>query len=161
MQIMGYYIVFRVRQMELKSEVQQYLKSHIDDRNVTRLQFPLHSGKICDERFKWEDEGEFEFEGSMYDVINSRSDGNSITIYCLEDDKENELLKSFADMQGQQDSNKGKSESFFQFFASLYIIPQQTEVVPIHITNLVYYRNYNSFLLHRSSEIITPPPQGC
>jgi len=24
-----------------------------------------------------------------------------------------------------------------------------------------YYRNYNSFLLHRSSEIITPPPQGC
>jgi len=158
---MGYYIVFRVRQMELKSEVQQYLKSHIDDRNVTRLQFPLQSGKICDERFKWEDEDEFEFEGSMYDLLNSRSDANSITFYCLRDDKENELLKSFSDMQEQQDSNKGKSGSFFQFLASLYIIPQQTEVVPIHITNLVYYRNYNSFLLHRSSEIITPPPQGC
>ena len=147
--------------MELKSEVQHYLKSHINDSNVTRLQFPLQSGRISDNRFKWEDEGEFEFAGSMYDVLDSRSDENSITIYCLRDDKENELLKSLADMQQQQNSDKGKSGTVLQFFATLYTIPQDTEVIPIYIPDVVYFSNYSSFLFHRSSEILTPPPQDC
>ena len=160
MQIMGYYIVFRVRQFELKSEVQIYLKSHIDDRSVSRLQFSVENGKICDERFKWEDEGEFEFAGSMYDVLDSKTDKNTITIYCLRDDKENELLNAFADMQ-QQNSDKGKSGLMFQFFAALYIIPQESSIPTVHLTNLLSYGDYTSFLPHRSSEILTPPPQDC
>ena len=158
---MGYYVVFRVRQLELKSEVHHYLKSHIDDRSVTRLQFAMENSKICDERFKWQDEREFEFAGSMYDILDSKIENNTITIYCLRDDKENELLNSFAEMLRKQNSDKGKSGLLFQFFASLYTIPQEPAIPTATLTGLFSYGYYSTFLLDRTSEIITPPPQHC
>ena len=69
MQVMGYYIVFRVRQMELKSEVRMYLQSHQNDSHLTHLEFPAQNGEIIHDKFEWEEENEFRFAGSMYDVI--------------------------------------------------------------------------------------------
>jgi len=75
---MGYYIVFRVRQLELKSEIKMYLKSHKDDQHLTHFEFPVENGQILSDKFEWEEKDEFSFKGSMYDLIEMKVEGEKV-----------------------------------------------------------------------------------
>src|SRR5215510_10895581 len=114
MQVIGYYLVFRIRQLELKSEVWLYLKAHSEDEHLTTFVFTIDNGKVLDERFEWEEENEFSLEGSMYDVVDQKIKGNKITIRCVKDDQENELLSSFAHLQKRQQDGKGRMGTLLQ-----------------------------------------------
>src|SRR5580765_8463100 len=107
MQVMGYYIVFRVRQLELKSEVVNYLKSHANDHRLTHFEFTIRDGRVLDKNIEWREDDEFQFAGKMYDVISKHVEGNKLTLACLQDEKETGLLDTFAKAQ-QTQSQDGK-----------------------------------------------------
>jgi len=162
MQVMGYYIVFRVRQLELQTEVKIYLRSHANDRHLTHFEFSTRNGRIVHEQFQWVENNEFQFAGKMYDVIDLREKGEKIILSCLEDKKETELVKSFAATQ-QEESRTGKntSLSLLQLFSNLYVI-NEVEGLPLSPQQSPNsYSEYQAFLINRNSEILTPPPQNC
>ena len=161
MQVMGYYIAFRVRQQELKSEVRVYLKSHKHDSHLTHLEFPAQNGKIIHDKFEWEEGDEFSFAGSMYDVIEMKVEKDKVVFTCLEDKRENDLLKSFEQIQKRQNRGKSRSATALQFLSVVYYSPE-TDVIPsFDYDSLTSYYPYQSPIFDRSGEILTPPPRNC
>jgi hypothetical protein len=159
---MGYYLVFRIRQIELKAEVKTYLKTHTNDHHLTHFQFVVLNGQVQDSRLNWEDEDEFELSGNMYDVIGKSIKGDTLIIHCLKDEKENSLVKSFEHLQNSQSRDgKNKSASLLQFFGNLYVATELDSVPEIIIPELTSFNCYNPLLINRSSEILTPPPKNC
>jgi hypothetical protein len=162
MQVMGYYLVFRLRQLEVKSEVRIYLKSNTDDKHLTHFNFTIKDGHVLDKRFIWEEDNEFEFAGKMYDVIEQTIKGNKLMLRCLEDQKETDLIKTFGQFQKSQSQNgKSKSISLLHFFGSLYVVTEITSLPSLTGQALASYLDYHSPLIDRSREILTPPPKNC
>jgi len=161
MQVMGYYIAFRVRQQELKSEVRVYLQSHKHDSHLTHLEFPAQNGKIIHDKFEWKEKDEFSFEGSMYDVIEMKVEKDKVILTCLEDKGENDLLKTFKQIQKQENRGKSRSTAALQFLSLVYYSPD-TEVIPsCNFEPLTSYYSYQSPIVDRSAETLTPPPKNC
>jgi len=161
MQVMGYYIAFRVRQLELKSEVVLYLKSHQNDAHLTHLEFPAQNGKINHDKFEWVEETEFKFAGSMYDVIEMKVEKNKVVLTCLEDQRENDLLKTFAQIQKRQNRGKGNSATALQFLSMVYYSPEADVIPSFNYESLTTFYSYQSPIFNRSGEILTPPPRNC
>jgi len=161
MQVMGYYIAFRVRQQELKSEVRVYLNSHKHDTHLTRLEFPAQNGKIIHDKFEWEETNEFSFAGSMYDVIEMKVENDKVIFTCLEDKRENDLLKSFEQIQKRQNRGKNRAATALQFLSVVYYSPDTDVTPPLNHELLTSYYSYQSPIFDRSGEILTPPPRNC
>ncbi len=159
---MGYYLVFRIRQIELKAEVKTYLRSHPDDQVITHFEFTLRNGDVIDPGFSWEDESEFEFNSNMYDLIEKTIDGDRMVVKCVKDEEENQLIKAFEHFQGKQ-SRHGKSRtgSLSQFFASSYVTADATDISHFNYLSSTEFNIYNSLLLDCFNEITTPPPKSC
>ena len=159
---MGYYLAFRLRQVELKKEVRAYLKSHTNDEHLTHFEVQLQDGTFTDERFAWENETEFEYAGKMYDVIEKIITGNSMVMHCLEDQKETELLKAFASMQNRETQHgKNRTASLLQIISTVYLPIQITCIPPPPIASTYNFKSYTSTLVERAADILTPPPQDC
>jgi hypothetical protein len=162
MQVMGYYIVFRLRQLELQTEVKIYLRSHANDRHLTYFEFDTRNGQVVNEQFQWAEKNEFQFAGKMYDVINLHVQGGKMLLSCLEDKKETELIKSFGASQQQQSrTGKNTSTSLLQFFANLYVITELEYITATPPEASSLYSEYQFLLANRNHEILTPPPQNC
>jgi hypothetical protein len=161
-QVMGYYLAFRIRQNEVKEEMHAYLKSHTNDQHLTHFHLPLHNGELNDERFTWDNDNEFEFAGKMYDVIERNVSGDAVVLHCLEDAKETELLKVFEQMQ-KSESQKGKSRtaSLVQLISTLYLPMQASPIAPAPAEATNDFNSYTSSTVERAADILTPPPQDC
>jgi len=159
---MGYYFAFRLRQVELKKEVHAYLKSHTNDKHLTHFKVQLTEGTFTDERFAWENETEFEFEGKMYDVIGKTTSDTIMVLHCLEDKKETELLRAFAAVQNNETQHsKSRTSSLLQIISTVYL-PMQIACVPEAPIAIRYNFNfYTSSPVERTADIPTPPPQDC
>ena len=161
-QVIGYYLAFRLRQVELKKEVHAYLKSHTNDAHLTYFEVQLQNGAFTDERFAWENENEFEFAGKMYDVIDSTTTGNRMVMHCVEDKKETELLKAFAALQNSETQHgKSRTASLLQLITTVYLPIQITCIPPAPIVIKYNFNSYISSIVERAADILTPPPQNC
>ncbi len=161
MQVLGYFIVFRVRQLELKREVWMYLQLNKKDKHLTHFQFPAQNGTVLNDKFEWEEENEFRFEGRMYDVIELKVHRDKVILTCVEDKKENDLLNTFEKIHKTQSHGKNKSVAVAQFLDILYLSSEPAHVSSPSFTRLTNIHRYQSPLFDRIREILTPPPKNC
>jgi hypothetical protein len=106
----GSYIMYVVSARQLKQEVRAYTRTHPDVADVV-FAFDLDNGKVTDNSFYWEDDGEeFSYKGSMYDVVSARQEDGGLFVKCIDDKKEKELKSSMAKMNR---NNKNKSNFSF------------------------------------------------
>ncbi len=138
-----------------------YLQSHQNDSHLTHLEFPAQNGKIIHDKFEWEEENEFRFAGSMYDVIEMKVGKDKVVVTCVEDKKENDLLKTFEQIQKRQNRGKSRSGAVLQLLSVLYYSPQIEPIPTFNYELLTSYHPYQSPIFDRSGEILTPPPENC
>lgn len=111
---------------------------------------------------EWEEEGkEFYLHGQMYDVAYIKLTNGKKLIYCLNDRKEEDLMKRFASAvnSGNEQNRSNKDEHHtIKFQLSDYIILSQ------HLTTInepfasVKYIDHGVALITNVTEIFTPPP---
>jgi hypothetical protein len=60
--------------------------------------------------FRWEEEGkEFYQDGQLYDVVKSVTTGGKTVLYCINDKKEEELIRAFSKaLRNRRSSRKQK-----------------------------------------------------
>jgi hypothetical protein len=80
----------------VKSEARERLRGGLEEAAIVTLSFTLEESRTV---LRWEDEQEFEYEGRMYDVVETRVEGGTVSYRCWRDEEEtrlNERLKELA-----------------------------------------------------------------
>jgi len=97
----------------IQRKVKQNLNSFCDHKEIKIIKFSQFDvGRMIN----WKDENEFEFQGRMYDVISSRSEGDTIIYNCYDDKQESvkreELKSMFLDFFSNHQSRKSVLHKF-------------------------------------------------
>ena len=161
LQIIGYHLVFKYRQADIRKEAKRNLRRKVDPSLTEQFSFPLES-TTGEEMPVWVDKHEFTYRGEMYDVIEKKVDGGRLLIRCLNDKKEKELIGHYKDLVKRElDQRSRKKASFLlKLISSGVMAGPVMPVAPAITSTLLQSDMRRQALLHISSEVLTPPPQA-
>ena len=151
----NYIFLFIERLETIKSHMQEKVSSNYTCSEITIFKFSLND---INSKLRWLDKNEFMLDGKMYDVIRIDEHNNELTIYCLNDEKEEKLISNYNNLN----DGKGKQESFvIVHHNSIVLYAIRNDCFLFKKFNTVNSQpcfspdNYHSVLL----DIITPPPR--
>lgn len=144
----------------LKKEVKQRIIAGIEKKELVLLKFTKLESKT---KIHWENSKEFEYNGEMYDIVETKIVGGIIYYWCWLDYEETGLNKKIDDVvyfvlrhDKQRKENEKRVEKFFNslFFCSL---PNWNNfVVPSSQTIITHKYSYKSI----SYPPPVPPPKN-
>jgi len=148
--LIGYHLFFQFQIEKAKSEMFAFLKNQKHHKGVIEFCF-----KGADEgRLDWENDHEFRYQNKMYDVIEKNTDGKGLSILCIADDHETELVNEY------QKSNKQNrsGDSVIELITASFILPKSFSADRSEKELNNQYFNYSSSLDNISSSVAVPPP---
>jgi hypothetical protein len=151
----GYIILFWQIQQDVKREMIQKISGIVPDNELTCIKFPK-SGISSAE---WKDMNELEYQGSMYDVVKKEESPNYYILYCLNDQKEDALIKIY-NRHFSEDKEKSAQNNLRVPITLIApaILKYNISIKRINtissINNYLSF-NYNSIWLDK----LTPPPK--
>lgn len=159
----GFIIIFYQVQSSVKSRAEYYIRSGSYEMNKV-VKFRLDKQELYSNvrGFVWKDNKEFEYNGTLYDVINIESNYNEVIIYCLNDVAESKIMQNFS--QDINDLASGKLNNTKYKTSLVNLISQALFIFPFHLTRSADQQKY---LNHIPVNILTvildypaPPPKS-
>jgi hypothetical protein len=142
-------------QQDIKREMVQKICRTVAPDEITCIKFLKKEMT----RAEWLGKKEFEYKGAMYDVVNKAESNKEYIFYCLNDEKEELLIKSY---NRHFDDNKDKAtNNNSRYFFSL-VAPATLMNNPIKRVNICYKINNQITSQYQSIwlETINPPPKN-
>jgi hypothetical protein len=153
----GYCFFYVFQRHQVKEVATHALLSKLPESSLEIIDVNTHKNDI-----EWEEEGkEFYLHGQMYDVAYIKIINGKTLIYCLNDKKEDDLLKRFAyavNSGNEQNSSNKDGHHTIKFQLSDYIILSQHSLTINEPVVSVKYANHSVTLITNYTEIFTPPP---
>ncbi len=163
----GYFFLFQLRKTHIRQELRQAIetKTH-PERDWLVIAVPITLYHQLDRDFETA-EGEFSYQGKVYEKAMQRIQNDTLFVYCVNNLKQekvkadlSEHLKAHvADMGG---STHKKSESLQKSFAKQYYLPQDT--FRFCAKPSISFQDFSGVVTHhfnsRVVEVYTPPPQS-
>ncbi len=106
---------------EMKAMVQA---GAYDMDRLAHLSFTLVGGEVADHGFAWEEEDEFSYNDHLYDVVDTRTDGNIVTFSCLPDGDEDTLVHCahmLDPFRHKHRSANGGTQVLFKLITGLFV----------------------------------------
>jgi hypothetical protein len=144
----------------LKREIKHRIIEGIDKSELVELTFALADAET---QLRWEHSKEFEYNGEMYDVVESKSENGKITYWCWWDNEETTLNKQLNKLLARalNDQSPSNGNANAQFWLNLiFLIPDQP--AQIFYALMKTEKSLFSFQHDLSGVIITgdsPPPK--
>ena len=89
----SYFIVFKIFQSNIRSEVKAKIKNEIPKENLIKFEIPATVLFEETNKIKWENDGkEVEICGNLYDIVKIEKKSDHVTLWLLQDFKEKTLL---------------------------------------------------------------------
>lgn len=146
----------------VKKQVKKQMIAGLDKSELVLLCFSKHDAQTL---LRWEHDKEFEFRGQMFDVVETREQGDFIFYHCWLDHAETHLNKQLAQLvSGLWESHPSKREAqkrLMDFLDLLFCTTQthwQISATPTHpdrVPTPACGRPPN-----RSAAPPNPPPEG-
>lgn len=154
-----YYFSLKVQGYNIKAEVKSILKKEKSDNSITVLKFRISEIKSI---LKWEDPKEFEYNGVMYDIISTKTEGDSIFYRCYCDLKESFYKQKFyvylSSFAGK--TNKGSISSSASKVLRIFSLPVDFPALSIRIGQVKNILGSYNLLIDLFYIIPpTPPPE--
>lgn len=115
-------IVLQIQKKQVKKEVKRKLIQGINKSELVLLTF---SEEEKNTKLKWKHAKEFECDGEMYDVVETKVVGDSTHYWVWWDDEETKLNHQLDDLVflafGNHPKKQEHQQRFSQFFKSLYL----------------------------------------
>lgn len=140
----------------MRREVKHQLIAGVDKSELELLQFTTSE---ADTVLRWKHSKEFEYNGSMYDIVEFQKEGDTLKYWCWWDYEETVLNKQLSGLLakafGKDPQRKERQNTLDQFFKSLY---HNTEVETsiVQMTNLK--EGLGSDFVCISAELSPPVP---
>lgn len=87
----GTYFWLQYQKKIIRKEVKTKIINKIDRKELVMFIFTKEETET---KLRWEHSKEFEYLGQMYDIVESNTNGDTITYWCWHDHKETKLNKS-------------------------------------------------------------------
>jgi hypothetical protein len=151
----GPFGLYVYRQQQVRHEMKTRLFAELPESDLVQIDLETFSDQI-----HWEEKGkEFMMGGEMYDVVKERSIGNRRIIFCINDKKEQELMKAYAKATNPSDPKKANGKHAFKF--------QQTDCFILTVPERAFPGIHGQFFSLRSTsplsslahEVQGPPPR--
>ena len=156
--IFGYHFIYLLRLQEIKAEMKQYLLS-TQNKEVTIFRISL-SDSLTLSKFQWENENEFSYNTSMYDVLQKKVTGNYLIVYCVPDEKETALIENYKKLnRDNYPVSKEKWASVLKLISTAFVPVAFSSHSYPKSCKRKFYSNSFSLLISRSHNVITPPPE--
>ncbi|MGB0881364.1 MAG: hypothetical protein ACPGSO_00315 [Vicingaceae bacterium] len=147
---------------KVKRQIKHEIIAGIDKSELVSFTFSFSETQT---KLKWKHAKEFEYNKSMYDIVEADTTNNTVTYWCWWDSKETQLNKKLskllAHFLGNNQQNKDTKSQFAQFYQSLYHTKlnswKSENKIQINKPNTAYYREYK--VLYFAPK--TPPPNYC
>jgi hypothetical protein len=151
----GYYLAFHFIDYTIKKEIAERILSASSE-DLSRV--TVEHDKSCD-LIWYEEEKEFMMHGKMYDVVRSASDGTVVTYFCINDEKEEQLIGSLL-ISGMADEDERMP------LAKRILKLSQGEFLSFNSLSTDFELNFQSleyplkeFQTEHISTVVIPPPR--
>ncbi len=158
--IIGVFTLFQVERFKVRHEVKERLIEGMDKSQLTLIRLTKSE---AEKELHWEHSSEFEYQGTMYDVVEIEVDEDYISYWCWKDEVETKLSRQIslltAGILGANQERNTNQLRLITFLQNLYSpSPWSWELVS-HILDNPERELYNSAFLSRDKEDPpTPPP---
>ncbi|WP_290799146.1 hypothetical protein [Flavihumibacter sp. UBA7668] len=159
--ITGLLVVFKLQQLQIRREIKRQIKRGVPQNELHLI--TIKQGQ--EEQLGWQNEKEFIYEGTFYDVVRKETGAAGATLYyCINDTQEEALfanLDALIKQYSEKRQSKGKMAKKLIKLAPVVLsrdIPDtEPAVVTVDPLQVSYSNQYNSPIL----SIPAPPPKAC
>jgi hypothetical protein len=162
----GYFLVFHVRQQIAQQEFEDFINNgNYSDEDLTLFKIPIQEYYESTGKDFHRVAGDLEYNGKFYEKVKERLQNDTIYIYCLNNEKEEELLAQLSDhIQTHLVDSKNKQSKPEKSAIDLlkeYLPKTSITMLPVSFSILTSEENNRPNLLFRSTDlsIPTPPPK--
>lgn len=149
----GYYFLLHGFQQEWKESMKEKILHEVDNKALDVISLDNQKDIF------WEEEGkEFSFNGQMYDVVKTAVEKGKLLLYCINDDKEQQLVDNYNSVT-KQNSSAGKKANKSDNSLPLYVYEDKTSDLSKDIVNTNRYQFYTSSLVKGIVDKNSPPPK--
>ncbi|NLJ08570.1 MAG: hypothetical protein GX437_12990 [Sphingobacteriales bacterium] len=154
------YFVLKYQQKQIKREIKWRMIAGIDKKELVLLKFTKEEKKTL---LRWEHSKEFEYKGEMYDVVDSKTIGDTTYYWLWWDNEETRLNKELKKLVfftlGNNQKNQENKNHLYKFYKSLYVTEgKNKEIILTKEEKVLFYfcqRIYQSISLSPPD----PPPR--
>ncbi|MCX7737539.1 MAG: hypothetical protein N2319_12610 [Candidatus Kapabacteria bacterium] len=153
----GNIMIFSIYQNSVRKEIRKHLKSDKSEKRIEILKFAKSDIKNGLIRFVKYDE--FIYNNQLYDIKRSKTEGDSIYYYCINDTKEKDLMDKFSSDWEKKSENPSKSNpakilspKTLEYLIYYYSIDKNDNKINFCDDYVVFY---SSFIC----EPVSPPPK--
>lgn len=144
---------------EVRKQVKRQLMAGRFRKELDVLSFGKQEAK---KMLRWEDESEFEFRDTMYDVVSSSTSSDSVHYLCLPDSREtrlnHEMKRLVSIALGNNPMNRENQQRLDDFLRNLFP-PETTMSKIIPISNHQWEITSAPGLHSRAVKVDLPPPE--
>jgi hypothetical protein len=150
----GYYFVYSIQQHILKEEIEKELLSHLPDSSLELVIAEDHNDKL-----EWEEEEkEFSLNGEMYDVARIEKKDGKTLLYCINDEKEKQLLDNLVKAVTKNHDSKKARNNIKPVLTDLFFTV--TLESPKIFSGSSTYELLDVSIISSFKEIKSPPPKA-
>lgn len=152
----GYRIYYSYKQHQAKESAKQKLLASIPENLLDVIDADRNKAAI-----EWEEEGhEFYLHGQLYDVAYTKNVNGKMFIYCLNDTREEGLLKELSKLVAGNTNKPGSTQPgqyIVKFQSPDFILLAEKDILPEQSQKEKYF--YRTEMLSSViTDLITPPP---
>lgn len=158
--ITGLLVVFKLQQLQIRKEIKRQIKRGVPENELHLIS--VKPGQ--DEQLDWQNEKEFIYKETFYDVVRKETGVAGATLYyCINDTQEEELfanLDTLIKQYSEKQQSKGKMAKKLMKLVPVVLSKEISDSEPLEITVASlqgsYSNRYNSPVL----SIPAPPPKA-
>jgi hypothetical protein len=147
----GFYVYYIVHLQQIKSEMREGLH-HLPDHKLEVLTLSLNEYKEAQV-----DDDEIQVNGKMYDIARMKISRGSVKIFCIHDEKEDDLLALLSEIISKPIKRDGIPDAVLQFITLLYVAPPQVALFNT-VANKQFFTVYYFSCKEAFEKTESPPP---
>lgn len=158
----GYLLIFKIQQYQIRKEMKHRIKNGVPKEELTLLKIPQALEEESNPVFQRIHEGEFRYEGKMYDIVRREIHEDTTWYFCVSDEKETVLFANLDELvnkeTNQNPQRKQQSEKLQQLLNTFFIVYSNRArlVSSLKESELT---NYQFSLQTWTNSPSVPPPQ--
>lgn len=145
---------------QIKKQVKQSIAAGL---KKSELHFLKFSKSEIDEKVNWKHDGEFEFNGFMYDIVERDQSSDSLLFWCWLDKVETELnikVKKLTELAfGENQQHHENKQKVNQFYQNLFCSDIHNISIQEPIIKEVQEFYFASFFPSGKLNVDSPPPE--
>lgn len=159
--IAGHYPVHKAMQYQIRKQVKRITKKSLKYEELEIIKIPVSYIKKGHKDFKLIHSKEFRLKGKLYDIIDQKQEGDTLILLCINDRKEEQLIRRYLASNDVNTSPNQKTKNTRNLIKIIIseAIPDQELDYFLELFSIIKHFE-NSFKINQSAfEVISPPPE--